>query len=810
MTKHISMKGVVQGVGFCPFVYGLATRFNLHGWVCNTSTGVEILVQGQTSSIESFLHSLNAERPPQARIDNIEVYDDTSDIEYRTFEIRTSMSVESADPSALVDVAICPDCERELFDPKDRRYLYPFISCAHCGPRFTIIKDLPYDRLNTTMAEFGMCEHCGAEYNDPLGRHFQAQPIACPQCGPFVALRENHTRFSGAVSRISSIELRTSAILKARRLLREGYILGIKSLGGFYLACDASNSLSVEELRDRKGCIEKPFALMTSDVEFVRSICHVNHEEETLLTGREKPIVLLKKKPQAEIAQKVSSWVAPHLDTLGMMLPYTPLQHLLLNQTDLILSTEPVPPLLVMTSGNVSEEPISIDDEDALQRLAPLADAFLVHNRDIYVRCDDSVVRVDHRPLTIDSETNDTVHRPSSTVYLRRSRGYAPYPIQLPIDVRPTLAVGGDLKNTFSLARAQHAFISPHMGDTENPETIQSFEKGIGHLSHILHVQPELIAHDLRTDSLATEYAAASTLEIPHVGVQHHHAHIVSCMVDNGLADRRVIGISFDGAGYGTDGMIWGGEVILASFADFERFAHLEYLPIPNGDSASRAPWSIAASFAYSLGIDIGDLPFIQHRDWQMPCVERNGNALLTSSMSYLFDAVAGLIGARNDSTYAAQAAVELEVLAKPFVSTAKSYPYVIDKDGIILLKDLLNAIVQDVGAGRPAEMIAACFHRTIVDIAIDICRRARESTGLNEVALSGDLWQNQILLELVREGLKRAGFVVYFHQQIPTNDEGLALGQVVIANCSIGMQEIASSNLNGKPSSSKITQQDH
>ena len=471
------------------------------------------------------------------------------------------------------------------------------------------------------------------------------------------------------------------------------------------------------------------------------------------------------------------------------MLPYTPLHHLLLNQTDPVLAREPVPPILVMTSGNFSEEPIAIENKDALERLSPLADAFLLHNRDIHIRSDDLVVRVDHGPWTMDHEAKDMVHRPSSIVYLRRSRGYAPYPVKLPVDVKPVLAVGGELKNTFCLTRDRYAFLSHHIGDMENAEIYESFEQGVAHLSHIFRVQPELIAHDLHPNYFTTHYAERSTA--PRVAVQHHHAHIAACMADNGLDDRRVIGLSFDGTGYGTDGAIWGGEVLLASYADFERFAHLEYMPLPGGDSAIRSPWRIMAGYAHALGIEVDDLSFLQNMDKQAlrilrQQIDRKLNSPLTSSMGRLFDAVASLIGIRNEVTYEAQAAIEMESLAKPFIPGAKSYPYAIEKTemgAVIRLRELLAAVVQDVRANEFAGVIGARFHRTVAEIAVDICKRARAASGLNEVALSGGVWQNQVLLDLVRPGLNQAGFTVYFHKQVPTNDGGIALGQAMIAN---------------------------
>ncbi|MEO8356367.1 MAG: carbamoyltransferase HypF [Chloroflexota bacterium] len=803
MAKHISVKGIVQGVGFRPFVYGLATRLELRGWVCNTSGGVEIHLVGDVPKIEQFVHSLTTETPPLAKIDSMVVQNEESDGRYATFDILPSIDIENVYQPISADVAICPDCERELFNPADRRYLYPFINCTNCGPRFTIIKEIPYDRPGTTMGEFEMCEQCSAEYKDPLNRRFHAQPIACPNCGPFVALRQDHSQFPGTSPRISSIEYRNAAILKARRLLREGYIIAIKGLGGFHLACDASNSFTVEELRDRKGRVDKPFAAMAANIATVKFVCDLGIEEHALLTSREKPIVLLRKKDQTEQSHLVSKWVAPNVDTLGVMLPYTPLHHLLLNQTDPAFKDEPVPPLLVMTSGNYREEPIAINDEDALQRLSPLADAFLLHNRAIHMRCDDSVVRVDHGQLTMDNEVSDTVRRPSSTVYLRRSRGYAPYPVKLSSEARPTLAVGGELKNTFCLARDQYAFLSQHIGDLENAETYQSFEEGIQHLSTIFRVQPEIIAHDLHPNYFTTQYAKRSDVE--QVGVQHHHAHIASCMVDNGLDDRQLIGLSFDGTGYGTDGAIWGGEVLLASFAAFERFAHLEYLPLPGSDSAIRSPWRIAAGYAHALGIDIDDLPFLHNTDSQSlnivrQQIDRKLNSPLTSSMGRLFDAVASLIGVRNEVTYEAQAAIEMEVLAKPFISLVRSYPYIIEETGqpesnvklVVRLKELLSSIVEDVRANESAGMIGARFHKTIAGIAVELCKRARQSTGLNEVALSGGVWQNQILLDLVRDGLRQAEFIVYVHQQVPANDGGIALGQAVIANHVVAKQRFS------------------
>ena len=762
-AKHIHVTGVVQGVGFRPFVYGLATRLELHGWVCNTSAGVEIEVQGQESKVEGFVRGLAIEAPPLARIDSIDVKAASLDIEYSTFDIRSSTFISGEFQPISPDVALCPDCERELLDPNDRRYLYPFINCTNCGPRFTIIKDLPYDRPATTMADFPLCDNCRAEYENPLDRRFHAQPIACPDCGPFVQLRNS----SGRSSTVSSIELRLSAILKTRQLLREGKIVAIKGLGGFHLACDATNEKAVEELRRRKGRAGKPFALMFSDLNVVQNYCEVNEAERALLTGHEKPIVLLNVKANNGIANSVTL----HMDTLGVMLPYTPLHRLLLNQTDPTLTLQPAPFGLVMTSGNFSEEPISITNEDALERLAPLADAFLIHNRDIHIRCDDSVVRVDN----------------SSTIYLRRSRAYAPYPVSLSFDSKPTLAVGGELKNTFCLTRDRYAFLSQHIGDMENVEVYESFEQNVEHLSRLFRVQPEIIAYDMHPGYFTTSYAQRETQNIKSVPVQHHHAHIASCMADNKLDNRKLIGLSFDGTGYGTDGAIWGGEVLLASYTDFERVAHLEYLPLPGGDSATRNPWRIAVGYAESLGLDIAGLPFLESLDFQAVDIVRKQiqkklNAPLTSSMGRLFDAVASMVGIRNQVTYEAQAAIEMEVQSKRFVAEAKPYPFEI-KDGIICVGEMFKQIIKDVKSNQAAGLIGACFHRTVCAMAVEISKDIRAKTGINEVALSGGVWQNQMLLDLSRAALHHENFIVYTHQQTPANDGGLALGQAVIAN---------------------------
>jgi hydrogenase maturation protein HypF len=769
VTRHIHVTGVVQGVGFRPFVYGLATRLHLRGWVCNTSAGVEIVVQGEGEQVSSFVQSLTAEAPPLARIDQVSAWDE-ADGSFTGFEIRESESVEGAFQPVSPDVALCPDCERELLDPNDRRYLYGFINCTNCGPRYTIIKDLPYDRPATTMADFPMCDACRTEYEDPTNRRFHAQPVACPDCGPFIQLRVP----SNVAPNVTNIDMRWSAILKARKLLREGKIIAVKGLGGFHLACDATNEVAVAELRRRKGRAGKPFALMFADVKTVNQYCFVDRSEMALLNGHEKPIVLLDRKSRSNIAPSV----APAMDTLGAMLPYTPIHHLLLNQTDPILLREPVPPVLVMTSGNFSEEPIATDNIDALERLSPLADVFLIHNRNIHIRCDDSVVRVDHWQ-------NASGAQQTPVIFLRRSRAYAPYPVQFPFDLAPSLAVGGELKNTFCLTREHYAFLSHHIGDMENVEVYESFEQGVKHLSRLFRVQPELIAHDMHPGYFTTRYAEEQTslLRIP---VQHHHAHIAACMADNGLMDRRVIGLSFDGTGYGTDGKIWGGEVLLASYMDFERAAHLEYLPLPGGDTATHYPWRIAVGYAEALGLDIEGLPFLQSVespsvDVVRKQVQKKLNTPETSSMGRLFDAVACLVGVRNEVTYEAQAAIELEVLSKPYLKDAHVYPFEIGGENI-RVTEMLRQIITDVRNQKPAGWIGARFHQTMASMALEVSHQMRDSYGIKEVVLSGGVWQNLVLLDLARAALIQNHFIVYTHQKTPANDGGLALGQAVVA----------------------------
>ena len=761
---RIHITGIVQGVGFRPFVYGLAKKLELSGWVRNTSAGVDIEVDGEQDVLDSFVKALRDEAPPLSRIDEL-----TASFQapngFRSFDIVHSEAVEGAFQPISPDVSICPDCLRELFDPSDRRNRYPFINCTNCGPRFTIIKDIPYDRSKTTMAPFPMCPDCEAEYTDPLDRRFHAQPVACPVCGPQVWLEE---RENGKTEKSSE---RDDAIQETRRLLGGGKILAIKGLGGFHLACDATNADAVRELRRRKLRVDKPFALMMPDLEMVERHCFVDDAERELLQSGARPIVLLKRKPDSPIVEEC----APRQDTLGIMLPYTPLHYLL-------FAEDPKFPPLVMTSGNLSEEPIATDNDEARERLSALADAFLMHDRDIHVRCDDAVVRV------FSNQKSKVVNRKSNIYPLRRSRGYAPFPVKLPFDVPPLLAAGPELKNTFCITNKNYAFLSHHIGDMENYETLQSFEQGVEHFEKLFRVKPEAIAYDLHPNYLSTRYALqrAEQDNLPTISIQHHHAHIAACMAEHGLdGSRPVIGLAFDGTGYGDDGAIWGGEVLVADYKSYERVLHLDYFPLPGGDAAVKKPARTALALLWALGMEWDErLASVAEfcaddRTLLRTQLEKKINTPLTSSMGRLFDAAAALAGVRQSVNYEAQAAIEFEALADP--DEDGSYLFERKQD-VIDVRSGLEALVADALTGVPIPVISARFHNGLAEFLRVTTKEISAETGIREVALSGGVWQNITLLRRTLSLLQSDGFDVYIHHQVPTNDGGLALGQAVIA----------------------------
>jgi len=753
----IHIQGIVQGVGFRPFVYGLAKRLDLTGWVRNTSAGVELCVDGLDQALNEFVRCLEQELPPLARIDELAM-ERHSYNGFTSFEIIHSASIPSAFQPVSPDVSICADCLAELFDPSDQRYRYPFINCTNCGPRFTIIQDIPYDRPNTTMAGFGLCAECEVEYRDPRNRRFHAQPVACPACGPQLWLETPGDRAQHLTG--------DAALQAGREALLAGKILAIKGLGGFHLACDATNPEAVAELRQRKLRVGKPFALMFPDIESIHAHCHVSPEEASLLQSRQRPVVILHRRHASSIALQVT----PQQDTIGAMLPYTPLHYLLL--------THPHLPPLVMTSGNLSEEPICTTNAEARQRLDSLADAFLMHDREIHTRCDDSVTRV-------------VSH---ATRFLRRARGYAPDPLRLPFVAPPLLATGAELKNTFCLTRQRYAFLSHHIGDLENYETLIAFEQGIHHYERLFRIQPQAIAYDLHPDYLATRYALerAEAELLPALGVQHHHAHIAACMAENGLdLEAQVIGVAWDGTGYGEDGAIWGSEFLISGYASFQRLAHLTYVPLPGGDQATRQPWRMALAWLQASGLPWdADLAPVCHAAAPTSPIDRLGalrhqletgiNCPPTSSMGRMFDAAAALLGIRQEVTYEAQAAIELEALATP----AETGSYVLDihSTGLIDPAPLWSSMLSEWRAGVPLPLISARFHNSLSYLVVRVCQCIRDKTDLQQVALSGGVWQNMVLLTKTVDQLEQAGFSVLQHRQVPTNDGGLALGQAAVA----------------------------
>jgi hydrogenase maturation protein HypF len=794
---RIHITGMVQGVGFRPFVYGLAMRLGLNGWVRNTSAGVDIQVDGSEPALNEFVYVLKNEYPPLARIDTFTLERIEPD-GYRQFNIIHSEPIPGAFIPISPDVSICEDCLTELLDTEDRRFLYPFINCTNCGPRFTIIQDIPYDRPKTTMAPFEMCPQCQQEYDNPLDRRFHAQPVACPRCGPHIWLEEANSGNQALARESSSQTNDINIICMVQEHLLNGKIIGIKGLGGFHLACDATNANAVGKLRQRKLRVDKPFGLMMPDIDTIEKHCIISNDERRLLESRERPIVILQKRSDSSIAPAV----APNQTTLGVMLPYTPLHHLLFVGKDVIhqidkQTTSSRLSALVMTSGNLSEEPIAYTNAEAYEHLAPLADFFLMHNRDIHTRCDDSVVRENPAVENQGPECSDQVPK---LYFLRRSRGYAPDPIRLPWNSQQILAAGPELKNTFCLTKDDYAFVSHHIGDMENYETLRSYEAGIEHFESLFRVNPEMIACDMHPNYLSTRYAEkrAESDNLPLLKIQHHHAHIAACMADNGsIGERPVIGVSLDGTGFGEDRNIWGGEFLISTYTGYNRFAHLAYSPLPGGDSAIKNPYRIALAQLWHNDIDWDDdLPPVKAAcgdDLTMlrSMLENNINAPLTSSMGRFFDAVSALIGVRSQVNYEAQAAIELENLVDPNelgaytfeISKPGSYDVHSDPESIkIYPKPVFLDIIKDLRAGATTPTISAKFHNGLAEMVVEICRLAGEAHGIREVALSGGVWQNMVLLRITAELLKQAGFKTYTHRQVPANDGGLSLGQAAIA----------------------------
>lgn len=745
------IKGIVQGVGFRPFIYNLALTNSLKGFVTNTSDGVCIEVEGSPESLQAFHRSIIDEKPPLAHITSIDTVEQPAR-SYSEFAIRKSQAKEHRATLISPDVCVCEDCRKDLFNPKDRRFGYPFINCTNCGPRYTIIMDIPYDRPFTAMKGFQMCGPCEAEYNDPANRRFHAQPNACWDCGPMVRLWDNRGR------EIPSKE----PIKDVRALLKQGKIVAVKGLGGFHLAVDATNNDAVTRLRQRKHREEKPLAVMALNLDKIRMFARVTEDEESLLSSLQRPVVLLEKKPNTYIAEQVS----PRNRNYGVMLPYTPLHYLMLDDDDLTA--------LVMTSGNISEEPIAVDNQEAFERLRDIADYFLNHNRDIYLRSDDSVTRV----------VGEAQRQ------IRRSRGYVPVPTFLDRSLEPILACGAEWKNTICLTRGNEAFLSQHIGDLENLETLNFFEMTIRHLKRILEIEPKIIAYDLHPDYLSTQYALQQESMV-QIGIQHHHAHIVSGMAEHGLAGP-VIGVALDGTGYGTDGHIWGGEVLVADYDRFERAGHFEYICMPGGAAAIKEPWRMAVSALYAaFGAEFlkMDFPFLKAvpKDKIKTLVhmmENDINTPLTSSCGRLFDSMSAICGLRNYVAYEGQAAVELEAAAEEDME--RTYPFKLEeKDGAhqFLIPPIIRSVVDDIRAGCSAGLISATFHNTLVALFLKVCRRLRALQKLKLVVLSGGCFQNARLLVQLTKALESDGFEVYSQAMVPCNDGGIALGQAVAAD---------------------------
>lgn len=739
IRRRLRVSGIVQGVGFRPFVYGLATDVGLAGFVGNDTDGVFIEIEGEAATLDLFVTALEATAPPATRIQRIESGSIQPTGE-TSFRIVASHHGETGTALVSPDLRTCDDCLRELHDPSNRRYRYPFINCTNCGPRFTITERTPYDRPNTTMRPFEMCAACRTEYEDPSDRRFHAQPNACQECGPVV----------------ESIPPSDDPITDARRRVAAGEVVAVKGLGGFHLACDATSDDAVALLRERKGRVEKPFAVMVAGIEAAQSIAFVNDDEARLLTSRERPIVLLAKRTNTA----VSELVAPGNGYLGVMFPYTPLHDLLIDPAD----------VWVMTSGNLSEEPIVTTNAGATEHLGALSDSYLIHDRDIHVPCDDSVIRI------LDGNEYP----------IRRSRGYAPFPVPLPFESPPILAAGGELKATFCLAEGRDGFMSQHIGDMENLETLDAFTRAVDHFTDLFRIEPELIAADLHPGYLSTRWAERRS--VPIVKVQHHHAHITSVMAEHGVLGS-VIGFSFDGTGYGTDDTIWGGEVLVAGYEGFERVGHLSETPLPGGDAAVKNPARMALSYLHTAGVPWSiDLPPVSalpgtEREILATQLERGINTIPTTSVGRLFDAVSAIADVRQSVTYEAQAAIEFEALIDS--AEGGTYTFAInERDGVLVIDPapVLQSVVADVVGGEAVGTIAARFHRGVADAIVEVAERVRSRTGLTTVGLSGGVFQNVTLTHATRTALADRDFEVLIHRLVPPNDGGLALGQAVIA----------------------------
>jgi len=759
-SKRIRIKGIVQGVGFRPFVYRLADVLKIRGFVRNTTNGVEIEVEGKGSNLKKFIGLLEKKKPVAARIDKLLV-EELPARGFRNFIIKESRIVKGF-TQVSPDIATCRECLKEFVNLKDRRYRFPFINCTNCGPRYSIIIDTPYDRKRTTMNDFVMCERCELEFYKITNRRFHAQPDCCSICGPLFSLYK-----------INGKKIETEgSIEETVRLLKKGEIVAIKGIGGFHIACDATNCQSVKRLRRLKNRPTKPFAIMI-EKENLKKIVYVSLEERKLIESPVAPIMLLKKRRSV-----ICEEVAPNNPYLGVMLPYTPVHYLLLEEI----------PHLVMTSGNIQDEPIVKDDQEVKEKLAKIVNYYLTHNRNIENRCDDSIgFYTPKKDFSI----------------IRRSRGYVPAPLDLPFTVEPTLAVGPYLKNTFTLAHRKEAYISPHIGDLDNFETLNFFNEMVKKYKRWFKIEPKLIVHDLHPDYLSTKIALdmAKGERLKVKGVQHHIAHIVSCLGEHKIFDKA-IGIAFDGTGYGLDGRIWGSEFFIGDLNGQKRAAHLEYLPLPGGEASIKKPYRIAIAYIHKLLGDrfLSDVvaQLMVHRSlsvvapFMVPALEietikkiidANYNLAYTSSMGRLFDCVSAMLGITKEITYEAEAAINLEYIAKKGING--HYPYKIEggEEIIIYVSDILQGIIQDLKKNVSKDIISAKFHNTVVQFSLDIAKKLRKIYKVNKVCLSGGVFQNRYLLNLMIRKLESTGFKIYIHHKLPTNDGCISYGQVIYGN---------------------------
>jgi len=768
---QLHLEGIVQGVGFRPYVYRLALALCLQGWVLNSTSGLDVWVEGQPAAVAEFCREIREQPPRLARIISCTVTP-AEPLGYRDFEIRHSDERGAKVALIAPDVASCEDCQREILDPADRRYRYPFTNCTNCGPRYTIVQDLPYDRENTTMRVFPMCPQCRMEYEDPGHRRFHAQPNACPVCGPRLEL---------ATARGEAVN--GDPIAESGRLLQAGWILAIKGLGGFHLACNAEDPGAVEQLRRRKQREHKPFAVMARDLATVERFCQVSAAERNALSSPAAPIVLLARRPEAETDLPIAE-LCPGVKSLGVMLPYTPLHHLLCWEG---------PPLLVMTSANISDDPLVTDNQEARQRLEGIADYFLLHDRDIFSRCDDSVLRVD-------SGRNH---------FLRRARGYVPLPIELPWSGPVVLACGGEMKNTICLTRRREAYLSQHVGDLNHFGNYQQFLQTVPHMQRLLQVEPEIVAFDLHPGYAASQYGRSRS-DLIQVAVQHHHAHMASCMAEHGLSGP-VVGVICDGTGFGTDSTIWGFEFLIGGYNGFRRAGHLTPFPLPGGEASIRRPERMAATFlSLAVGADVASPAGLglsaEEQQLLRQMIAQNLNCPLTSSCGRLFDGVSAFLGICREPGYEGQAAIELESyalaawpgalpplardLAEAWQMEGAGYQFspAARTDGVWELgwQDLWRDLTTDWARGTRREEIALRFHLSIARGIMETVLRLREQTGINQICLSGGSFHNQILSGAVRWLLEQEGCLVYSHHAVPTNDGGLALGQAAVALCAV------------------------